>query len=52
MIMKTFGGDPAHSPFNEWLQNNVLYVALGVAGVVLIVVVILVLLSLKNKKKR
>ena len=51
MIIKTFG-DPAHSPVNEWLQNNALYLALGVAGAILIVVLILFLLSLKNKKKR
>ena len=50
-MIKVFG-DPAHSPFNEWLQNNALFIALGVASAILIVVLILFLLSLKNKKKR
>ena len=49
MILKTFG-DPAHSPFNEWLQNNALYLALGIAGAVLIIVAVLFLLSLRKKK--
>jgi uncharacterized membrane protein YkgB len=50
MILKTFGGDPAHSPFNEWLKNNSLYLALAIAGAVLIIVAVLVLLSLRKKK--
>ena len=49
--MITFG-DPASSPFNEWLQNNALYVALGDAGAILIVVGVLFLISLNSKKKR
>ncbi len=49
MILKTFGVDPASSPFNEWLKNNALYVALGVAGVVLIIVLVLFFISKRKK---
>lgn len=48
MILRTLG-DPATSPFNEWLKNNALFLSLGVALVILIIVVILFLIS---KRKR
>lgn len=43
-------GDPTYNPFNEFLKNYGIYLAIGVAGVVLIVVLILVLLSFKKRR--
>ena len=37
--------------FNQFLKNNALYLALGVAGVILIVILVLVLVSLSKKRK-
>ena len=46
--MYTFA-DPVKNPFNDWLRVNGIYVAIGVAVVLLIIVGILFLLS-KIKK--
>ena len=47
--MKLFVGDPSINPFSEWLKANGIYVAIGVAAVLLVVVGVLVILS-KIKK--
>lgn len=44
-----FAKDPVTNPFNEWLAKNGIYVAIGVAAVLLIIVGILFLMS-KSKK--
>ena len=41
--------DPVKNPFNDWLKVNGVWVAVGVAAVLLIIVGVLILLS-KNKK--
>ena len=44
-----FAKDPVTNPFNEWLAKNGMYVAIGVAVLLLIIVGVLILLS-KSKK--
>ena len=41
--------DPANIPFNDWLKNNGVWVAVAVASVILIVIAILFIVS-KTKK--
>ena len=41
--------DPVKNPFNDWLKVNGVWVAVGIAAVLLIIVGVLILLS-KNKK--
>jgi hypothetical protein len=41
--------DPVTNPFNEWLVKYGMYVAIGVASVILIIVAILFIMS-KTKK--
>ena len=48
MILRTLG-DPSKSPFNEWLTQNALYVAIGCAAALVIIVTVVIILS---KKKR
>ena len=36
--------------FNQFLKDNALYLALGVAGVILIILLIVILRSAKNRK--
>lgn len=48
--MKFLSKDPLNIPFNDWLKENGLYLALGVAAVILIVVGILFLISIRKKK--
>ena len=47
--MFLFYKDPQINPFNEWLKANGIYVALGVAGLLLIIVAVIFILS-KIKK--
>lgn len=44
-----FAKDPITNPFNEWLAKNGIYVAIGVAAVLLIIVGILFLMSRSKK---
>jgi len=48
MIMY-FGNDPVKIPFNDWLMKNGIYLAIGVAALLLIIVTIIILVS-KSKK--
>ncbi len=41
--------DPFNIPFNDWLKNNGVWVAVSIAALILIVIGILILLS-KTKK--
>ena len=43
--------DPVNNPFNNWLRNNGVWVAVGVAAALLIIIGVLVLLS-KIRKHR
>ena len=43
-------GDPTYNPFNEFLKNYGVYLAIGVAGVVLLVVLVLVFLSFRKRR--
>ena len=47
--MKLFG-DPVINPFNEWLRTNGVWVAVGVA-IVLLTMIIVVYIQSKNKKR-
>ncbi len=49
MILKLLSRDPSVNPFSEWLRVNGIYLAIGIAAVLLIIVGVLVLLS-KIKK--
>lgn len=48
--MITLSGDPLEIPFNTWLKNNGMYVAIGVAAVLIIVIVTLLIINKKQKK--
>ena len=43
--------DPTFNPFNEFLKNYGIFLAIGVAGIVLITVLVLFLVSLSKKRK-
>ena len=45
-----FAKDPVTNPFNEWLSKNGVWVAVGVAAILLIIVGVLFILS-KSKKR-
>lgn len=49
--MKIFSGDPIINPFNEWLRNNGMYVAITVAAILIVIVLVLLLLNKKSSKK-
>lgn len=42
--------DPEKNLFNDWLQSNGIYVALGVAAVLLIIVGVLLIMNAKKKR--
>lgn len=46
-----FLSDPVTNPFNNWLKDNAIYVAIGVAAVLLIVIGVLLILNRKKKSK-
>lgn len=48
--MNFLSKDPVNLPFNEWLMKNGIWLAIGVAAVILVVVGILFLMSLRKKK--
>ena len=41
--------DPVTNPFNEWLVKNGMFVAIGVAGIILIIIGVLFLISRSKK---
>jgi len=41
--------DPYTSPFNEWLTKNGIYLAVGVAALIIIIVVTLLFMSKRKK---
>ena len=50
MIIRYLSGDPTTNPFNDFLKDYGIYLALAVAGVVLIAVLVFVFLALKRRK--
>lgn len=50
MIIRYLSGDPTTNPFNDFLKDYGIYLALAVAGVVLITVLVFVFLALKRRK--
>lgn len=48
--MNFLNKDPVNLPFNEWLMKNGVWLAVGVAAVIILVVGILFLMSLTKKK--
>lgn len=50
--MISLSSDPVKSPFNNWLKDNGVYLAIGVAILIVLILFILLMINFSNKRKQ